>query len=63
MDKGFKVKTAFNNDMIQQTYSSFSYDVETIILQKVLKIGEQQIKDALIQLGWTPPKSENCLQK
>jgi hypothetical protein len=55
-----QVKTTFNQNEINQEIInsdelSFPLSRETMIKQ-VLDLREQGVRDALIALGWTPPK-------
>jgi len=56
MEHGFEVTTKHGLDgtIIQEVYSVRN-DIREQIMQRVMNTQEQQIKDALIKLGWTPP--------
>jgi hypothetical protein len=49
------VNTSFNCDEIRQSTTSDS-DLITKHIDDVIKLKEQGVIDALISLGWTPPK-------
>lgn len=56
---GFKIDTLWNDDLIQQNVTNPAGEVTTY----VLKLQEDGLRHALIQLGWTPPppKEPECL--
>jgi len=43
---------------ITQTVCSVLDSVNTQLMRTVLNTSDQQIRDALIELGWTPPSDE-----
>ena len=47
----YKIDTAFNNLLIDQTIS-FNKDV---LIRQVIKLSEDGVRKALIDLGWSPP--------
>ena len=56
MEHGFEVVTTpfFDGRIVQETYS-VNHGVREQIIQQVLNTQEQQIRAALMVLGWTPP--------
>ena len=58
MEHGFKVvtKTARRQDgtIVQEVYSERD-DVRELILRQVMATQDEEIRKALIALGWTPP--------
>jgi hypothetical protein len=49
------VNTLFNNEEIRQSMTSSS-DIVRKHADDVIRLKEQGVIDALISLGWTPPK-------
>ena len=47
------IKTHFNDRLIEQTI-----DIAGVVHRRVLHIGEEQIRQALIAMGWTPPRGQ-----
>ncbi len=56
MKNGFEIVTtpAIDGTITQELYSVFNGTREQIT-RKVIATQEQQVRDALIALGWTPP--------
>lgn len=55
----YTVETKFNKELIRQ--STVLMDDGKIISEmasNVIRLEEQGVRDALIKLGWTPPKVE-----
>ena len=55
----YTVETQFNKELIKQ--STILMDDGKIIstmASNVIRLEEQGVKDALIKLGWTPPKGD-----
>ena len=55
----YTVETQFNKEMIKQ--STVLMDDGKIIssmASNIVRLEEQGVRDALIKLGWTPPKDE-----
>lgn len=48
----------YQNGIIEQIIDYESYDIQNIIMRNILNIKEDQIKEALIKLGWTPPNEK-----
>jgi len=46
-----------NGDIIQSVTNEFN-DVQTVLFTTITKTRDEQIKNALISLGWTPPKEQ-----
>ena len=57
-----KITTTFNADEIRQSMSN-DKDVIRNHVYDVIKLKEQGVIDALIKLGWTPPKHANGAAK
>jgi hypothetical protein len=56
MSDKISVKTkVFQHQIAQEVFSERDGVVETIRRQ-IIDISDQQVKDDLISLGWTPPK-------
>jgi hypothetical protein len=49
-DRRITVSTGFNDPLIEQTI-----DLRGDIHRTVMNTADQQIRQALIELGWTPP--------
>jgi uncharacterized coiled-coil protein SlyX len=58
-DNGFEVVTTPSEDgkIVQETFS-IATGIRERIMRQVLDTSEQQIRDALIRLGWTPHNEE-----
>ena len=53
---GFTINTdVYNNGTIMQSMT----DLVGVVSKRVIDTQDIQIKQALISLGWTPPKGEN----
>ena len=52
------VSTNVQTNRIEQIYFSEFDNTTQVLMRTVLDTGEQQIIDALVKLGWTPPKKE-----
>lgn len=55
MNIGYRVVTTILEDEILQVFQSEKDEFVQVIYRQLLKIGEQQTREALIKLGWTPP--------
>lgn len=56
MDNGYEIKTTVTKDgKIIQQLDHIAYDIHEQISRRVIDTQEQQVRDALIALGWTPP--------
>lgn len=54
---GVTIKTIVQQDgKIIQTICD---DMQTVVSQKILNVSDEQIRQALIRLGWTPPENAN----
>lgn len=52
-------ETRFNPEQIEQDlHYGFGNGDRQLISQKILNLSEQGIREALIALGWTPPKEQ-----
>ena len=49
-----RIETTFNNDEIRQTMHGHGC-VQDQIIQSVIKLKDEGVRKALIELGWTPP--------
>lgn len=49
-----RIETTFNSDEIRQTIHGHGC-VEDQIIQSVIKLKDEGVRKALIELGWTPP--------
>ena len=56
MNNEYKVKTSFDASTIIQESGFFGSDVIGSTARKAIDLQEQGVRDALIALGWTPPK-------
>lgn len=54
MNHEIRIETTFNNDEIRQTMHGHGC-VEDQIIQSVIKLKDEGVRKALIELGWTPP--------
>ena len=55
----YKIETKFSKEMIKQsTILSDGDNVISSVASNIVRLEEQGVKDALIKLGWTPPKDE-----
>lgn len=50
------VKTEFCKDLIRQEVSIIGNDMVTRLVQQIIQLQDEGISQALIKLGWTPPK-------
>jgi hypothetical protein len=59
-DMRYEVKTTFNESQISQTLLKHDHLNETSesIRRKIINIEEEGVRKALIELGWTPPKTK-----
>jgi hypothetical protein len=61
-----KVNTQFNTDMISvETYLDFGdqaefHNLSRYVTNQVINLQEQAVREALIELGWTPPDGRGC---
>ncbi len=57
---GIQVKTTISGDLILQEttgpYIDWRTNAREIIAREVMNTKDQQIREALIKMGWTPPK-------
>ena len=53
------LKTSCDNDRIIQELYSKQEGVEQRLTQWICDTREKAVRDALIELGWTPPKEGN----
>ena len=59
MENGFDVTTKIiADDKIMLEIHSTLNGIRNDVMRRVMDTQEQQIRDALIQLGWTPPNKE-----
>ena len=56
MDNVIKIKTKFNKDLIQSSVEFPELHTMKDAISQVIDLREEQVRDALIELGWTPPK-------
>jgi hypothetical protein len=54
-DVSFKVDTFIEGDIIKQEVSTSFLNMHTIVFRQIMDTQEEQIRQALIKLGWTPP--------
>ena len=59
MEMGFEVTTKIIADdkILLEVHSTLN-GIRDDVMRRVMDTQEQQIRDALIALGWTPPKKE-----
>ena len=57
---GYTVSTAIDHgDIIQQIdWVDDGFNIRENIIRQVLSLADKDIKDKLIELGWTPPQGE-----
>jgi len=56
MNNSYKIECTIQADgKILQELGYFSDGIYTNIVRQVIDTQEQQIRDALVKLGWTPP--------
>ncbi len=55
-----KVKTEFTKSHISQSVQLIDYEAEMFrnISQQLIPLQDEGIRQALIELGWTPPEGE-----
>lgn len=51
----YEIKTEVAGSTITQELDLVSADIREQLMRRVMDLGEQQIRDALIKMGWTPP--------
>jgi len=56
IEHGFKIDTSWSEDQITQCVNSVHDGVTTELYRNVVDLQDQGIRDALIAMGWTPPK-------
>lgn len=55
----YKLKTdIYEDSIICQTLYAEIQPVHTKIMQDIVNLRDEQVKEALIKLGWTPPNKE-----
>jgi hypothetical protein len=55
----YTVETMFNKEIIKQsTLLKDGDEVISSVVSNIIRLEEQGVRDALIRLGWTPPKDE-----
>lgn len=56
-DNRIEVITEFNADIIKQhvQYPANLHGLHTTLVKDIIHLKEQGVREALIQLGWTPP--------
>jgi hypothetical protein len=56
-----KVVTNFNADIIEQYIDSDIYEKygAAFLAREIINLRERGVREALIELGWTPPKEES----
>jgi hypothetical protein len=57
--KKVEIKTFFNKEIIQSDIIFDDGELIKTTSSEIIKLKEQGIKDALIELGWTPPKNKD----
>lgn len=56
MENGYEVKTTiFGDGKILQTIEKAAFGTKTEVLRNVLDTMDAQLRQGLIDLGWTPP--------
>jgi hypothetical protein len=56
-DRNVQVITRFNKEVIEQSvFAGAGVDIHQQFVKKMLNLQDQGIRDALIKLGWTPPR-------
>jgi len=58
VENRYEVNTKFTREMIAQSVDLVTNDIRTTIYRRVINLMDTQTKDALIQMGWIPPKQE-----
>lgn len=53
-----KVVTKFNADLIEQSVSGFEQYGASFLAKEIIKLRDEGVRTALIELGWTPPKDD-----
>lgn len=59
MNASYHVSTVAIDNHIEQVVSFSSPDFSGLIMRRVADIQDQQFKQALILMGWTPPAEES----
>lgn len=55
----YSVETKFSKEMIKQSTTIKDGDrVINSVVSNIIRLEEQDVRDALIKLGWTPPKDK-----
>ena len=59
MGNGFEIVTTpkETGEIVQEIFSVHD-DIRSLITRRVMDTSEQQIREALIRLGWTPPPNK-----
>ena len=58
MDTNINVKTLYNSDMIKSVIEFPNNDLITHMSESIIKLQEEGVRKALIELGWTPPSKK-----
>lgn len=56
---GINIKTYYNKDVIHQVHEAAGCSALERAVTQTMRLKEEGIKQALINLGWTPPPSNN----
>lgn len=51
-----ETKTVIKKDLIVQEITYDYENIRELVLRTIIDTQDEQIKEALIKLGWTPPK-------
>lgn len=52
---GFELKTDVIQDMVIQELHHVLGDQRTLVIRHVLDVSDDEVRNALIRMGWTPP--------
>lgn len=58
-DCGYRVETSYNSSQIEQEIKHYSPYGEETVSRSIINLLDSGIRQALIELGWTPPKENH----
>lgn len=56
------IKTKFNRDVISSSIENNMDEITNVMFEKIIRLQDEGIRKALIELGWTPPEEEKTLK-
>lgn len=60
----YEIKTqVMSNGDLSQTVNRLTEDASETLRHQVIQISDQQVREAMIKLGWTPPQDGQLTEK